>query len=287
VLRGVDAPRIPALIISGRVTARRRPTLASDVELCYDARGEVLAYCSATHGTLRVDMPGVAEFRLEPGADAVIAAPHGSVTRDLLVETFQHCVLPLMLPALGIEALHASAVAGEAGVVAFCGASGVGKSTIAVALSRQGRLLCADDAVAIDVASSVPHVVPIPFTSRLRPESARLLGAVDAEPRRTAPEISGRLPLAAVCLLRRAPDASVAVAIDRLDAATASSGMLAHAYCFSVRDAARKRRTVGNYLTLATRVAVYEARFRPGPAAFPAILGALDEIVDGVVARTR
>lgn len=277
------SPAIPGLIVADGVQPMDEPPdpLAPGVEACHDARGDLLAYCRALNGTLRVDMPDLASFSYEGGAANVRAIAHRALSPGFILDTYHHCVLPLILPALGTEVLHASAVAGSAGVAALCGASGTGKSTIAVALARRGYAIWADDAVAVDMAEPEPTAIPLPFTVRLRADSARFLGAsgergtsaavdlVDAQP----------APVAALCMLRRNPDATATVAIRRLEAAAACRAALAHAYCFSVKDVAQKRRTIWNYLTMTGRVPAYEIRFRPGLEHLPAVLDAIEAIV--------
>ena len=82
-------------------------------------------------------------------------------------------------------------------------------------------------------------------------------------------------------MLRRIPDGTAAVVVERLEAAAACRAALAHAYCFSVKDPAQKRRTISNYLTMTGRVPAYEVRFRPGLEHFPAALDAIEKIIGG------
>lgn len=284
-------PTIPGLIVSDAVQPMSAlpDLLAPDVEVCHDARGGVLAYCSVANGTLRIDMPDVASFYFESDADDVRAVRHRSLSPGFILDTYEHCVLPLLLPALGTEVLHASGVAGMDGVVALCGESSTGKSTIAVGLARRGYVLFADDAVAVDTAEPRPMAIPLPFAVRLRPDSARFFGgASEGGGTATAARVSTEpAPLAMLCLLRRAQDVAAPVAVERLDAASACEAALAHAYCFSVNDAARKRRTVQNYLTIGTRVPVYEIRFRPGLQRLSMVLDAIEELVGCVATAPR
>jgi len=279
------SPAIPGLIVADGVQPMDEPPdpLAPDVEACHDVRGDLLAYCRAGNGTLRVDLPDLASFFYERGTGHVRAIPHRPLSPGFILETYHHCVLPLILPALGTEVLHASAVVGAAGVAALCGASGTGKSTIAVALARRGYGIWADDAVAVDTAGCEPTAVPLPFTARLRADALRFLGIADErEPSATvtAVDLQQPVPLAVLCMLRRAAAATASVAVERLEAAAACREALAHAYCFSVKDPAQKRRTISNYLTMTGRVPAYEIRFRPGLAHLPAVLDAIQEIVD-------
>jgi hypothetical protein len=273
-------PAIPGLIVADRVQPMPEvpDPLAPGVEACYDARGDLFAYCLAGNGTLRVDLPDLASFSYDRGASHVRATAHRPLSPEFILDTYHHCVLPLILPALGTEVLHASAIVGAAGVAAFCGTSGTGKSTIAIALARRGYPIWADDAVAVDTAEPEPRAIPLPFTVRLR--FARFLAASEREiAAGAAPVEMEPARLAMLCQLRRTPDATATVTVERLEAASACRAALAHAYCFSVKDLARKRRTISNYLTLSARVPAYEVRFRPGFERLPTVIDAIEEII--------
>jgi hypothetical protein len=82
-------------------------------------------------------------------------------------------------------------------------------------------------------------------------------------------------------------DATADAAVERLDPASACRAALAHAYCFSVEDPARKRRTVERYLALVARVPAWEIRFRPGLERLPALLDAIEGVTGGVPSEAR
>lgn len=63
---------------------------------------------------------------------------------------FVFSVLPLVLPAWGLEPLHGSAVLTSLGALIILGPSGAGKSSIAAALESRGLALLADDTCAFD-----------------------------------------------------------------------------------------------------------------------------------------
>jgi hypothetical protein len=69
------------------------------------------------------------------------------------------------------------------------------------------------------------------------------------------------------------------VVIERLQAAPACRAVLAHAYCFSVKDLTRKRRTISNYLSMIGRVPTYEIRFRPGLEHVSLVLDAVEQVI--------
>src|SRR5262249_58014027 len=106
----------------------------------------------------------------------VRAAPHAGVGAASVAEAYRWPALPFVLHALGREVLHASAVVTDRGVVAFCGASGCGKSTTAYALARAGFPHWADDLVVLDIGDDHVVALPSPFQVRLRPRAAALFG---------------------------------------------------------------------------------------------------------------
>jgi len=280
---------IPGLIVADGVHPVSYPpdALPPDVEVCHDARGDLLGYCLTKAGTLHVDLPDLASFSYDGSAGHVRAVRHRPLSPGFITETYHHCVLPLLLPALGTEVLHASAVAGPAGVTALCAESGTGKSTMAVALARRGYAIWADDAVAVDTTGGEPTAVPLPFSIRLRADAVRFLHAAgerDPFPAQ-APVEPPLTRLVVLCMLRRNPEQVGPVVVERLHAAAACRQALAHAYCFTVKDPAQRRRTIQNYLTLAARVPAYEIRFRPGFDRLPMILDAIEEIVGGASAK--
>jgi hypothetical protein len=254
--------------------------LPPDAELCHDGRGEFLGYCSSVKDTLRVDIPDVASYAFRLGATHVLATPHRRLPPEFILGTYHHTVLPLILPALGMEVIHASAVTGAHGVVALCGVSGAGKSTLAVGLARRGCAIWADDAVAVDTTRPRPAAIPLPFAIRLRSDSARFFrcGGTPGGSTLPAPMRAEPAPLALLCLLERVPDAAAAVAVERLDAASACRAAVTHAYCFSVKDPAHKRRTIERYLAMVARVPAYEIRFRHGFEHLAVVLDAIEDL---------
>jgi hypothetical protein len=149
--------------------------------------------------------------------------PAGTAWRRMLLTR----VLPNVGIAHGYEALHASAVSTDRGVVAIVAASGTGKSTLALELIRRGWPLFADDTVvlgrrgeAIEAHPAAPFV-NLPATAGDVRSLGTDLGLVDgerwvavADPADTAAEV------AAIVLLER-------VAGMRLDARPMSGSPLA------------------------------------------------------------
>lgn len=142
----------------------------------------------------------------------------GCVPSDPAGTAWRRMLLTRVLPNIGIahgyEALHASAVSTDSGVVAIAAPSGTGKSTLALELVRRGWPLFADDTVilgrrgeAIEAHPAAPFVnLPAAATD----DDVRLLGAdlglVDGERWVAAANSAGAAAeVAAIVLLEREP----------------------------------------------------------------------------------
>lgn len=278
---------IPRLVIApGAEEISSRPGGAgSPVQVWRDARGTTLAACYTVDGQRRIDVAGVASFRFGARPETIIACPHISVRPEVIEETYSRSILPMVLQTCGPEVLHASAVQ-IGGVLALCGASGTGKSTIAFALSQRGHRLWADDALAIDLSGQSPVALPLPFEMRLRPRAVAFFGV---EPQAAGAASSGGpmdeadpspAPLTALCVLSRGEDEGrgCGARIERLRPSAALPALLAHAYCFSLEDPGLKRSMVQHYMDLAARVPVFALRFRPGFELLPLVLDKIEQV---------
>jgi hypothetical protein len=245
-----------------------------------DLEDRVFAYGYAGDGCWTMEWPGHATFRFGPSVgEGIVRATHRpGVARSRVEDTFRRSVLPLALQASGYEALHASAVSTGAGVVAFCGDRGTGKSTMAYALMRRGLEQLADDTLVLSVTPGEVDALPLPFAPRLREASARFFDVTSEGPaslsRRSSP-----LPLVAVCVLFPSPDALTPV-IDTLDGTAAFKALLAHAHCFDPQTPSERERLLRNYLDLSAHVPVHAVRYAPGLERIDDLLDALLEKID-------
>jgi hypothetical protein len=89
-------------------------------------------------------------------------------------------VLPLAAVLQGLDVLHASAVAWDGGAVAFLGASGAGKTTVATRLMARGARLITDDALALGLAGGqvIAHPGP-PFVAIAATDAALAAGPAE------------------------------------------------------------------------------------------------------------
>lgn len=110
--------------------------------------GEELTIEWGREGDLLFRYGRSASFRLDRSQallECAAADPDAAAWRRVLLTR----VLPNVALAAGCEALHASAVATDRGVVVIAAAAGGGKSTLALELVRRGWPLFADDTVVV------------------------------------------------------------------------------------------------------------------------------------------
>ena len=263
------------LTIAEDTSAAPAPPELSDASATVwrDDSGAVVALGHTVDGEHWVHVPGRGAFSFPPQAGGVTAVPEPGTDGALVEDTFRRMIMPLALQAQGHEVLHASAVRTSAGVLALCAVAGTGKSTLARALSNRGHRLWADDAVCLELNRDTVHVRPLPFTLRLRPESAAFFGGA---PRQGAVRVPREtVPLARLFVLERAD--SGGPEIERLPAAVAFRAVLTHGYCFSTQDRVRNAAMVRNYLELVDRVPVYRVTFSGG-------FDGLDETIEAIEA---
>jgi hypothetical protein len=174
--------------------------------------------------------------------------------------------------------LHASAVRTPRGVVAFCGDSGAGKSTIATGLSRRGYPVWADDALLLEVGARI-GAIALPFVVRLRREPAEFFGLGwrgDGSSCDLSEIERDPVDLAAVCVLKRRAGSGGGEVTRCRRGPAALTALLAHACTFNLSDLDRKRRMVAQYLAVAARIPVFEAGVQPGLERLPELLDQLE-----------
>ncbi|MGI8429749.1 MAG: hypothetical protein ACR2OB_10695 [Solirubrobacteraceae bacterium] len=243
------------------------------VAVWHDAAGVPAAYCYRRNGTCHVDLPGVGSYRFDEGAERIEAVASPFTPDERLVEAHRRAVVPLALQALGHEVLHASAVSMPCGVVAFCGPSGVGKSTLACAMGLRGHTVRADDVVALEFGGRSASVVPLPFVPRLSEAALARLGAAVKPPLNQ--EIAGQ-PLAAIVALKRLADPGARPEVSRLAPLDAFKVVFSHGLCFNQHDRARMAIMLEHYLGLAAVVPAYRAAIATDFDLLPAVLDGIE-----------
>lgn len=190
-------------------------------------------------GTARFAVPGVAAFLVEGGCRITVAPAPGASPRDCAPFLYGS-VLGLLFHQRGLFPLQAATLEIGGRAVAFAGASGTGKSTLAAALCRQGCRLLADGVSVITPSAAGPVVMPAYPRLALWPDSLAALDLAPAGPRlrpaagldKAEHDMADRFqpaprPLAAICHLRIRRRRQVPAA-EAIGGATALGLMRAH-----------------------------------------------------------
>ena len=270
------------------------------VNIWADESGEVFArgYIS---GPLRwVDWRGLGRFTFQPGSTVVHVRACANASPQALRGTFDRVIQPVILQALGWQALHASGVIGPSGAVLFCGMGRSGKSTLAYAAGRRaGYRQFADDAVVIEADGERMRACPLPFATGLRQDADRMLRSSGAGPSsllgpvvpvglpepktdledqtalRHAEDRKDSFAVRSVFVLSQDPAAPADVRIDRIAPADAFALLLTHAHCFDEADRTATRPMVETYLAFADHVPVLALTYRPDFAKLDALVDAV------------
>jgi hypothetical protein len=245
-----------------------------------DPSGNALAFGAVADGEYRLRFPGLVTYAFRPGDSEIRFATEGRTPRAVVEDLLRTAALPLLLQTENYEALHASAIQTVAGVVAFCGFSGAGKTTVAYGLARRGHALWADDVVLFPPQLDPEAVVTAraPHSVNLRSESAQHFGLGGEPAISTASVADDRL--AAVVVLDRGVEPRAAL----LPPAEALTAILPHAFCFFAAEG-RERRTVAAYLDLIARVPVFTFSPPTGFAGFEAKLDQLEAALRDALGR--
>jgi hypothetical protein len=210
-------------------------------------------------------------------AGNVTAEPVTSDLAPQVRDAFARGVTPVVLLARGFEALHASGVLHPRGVIGFCGTSGTGKSTLALALSTRGLPHFADDTIVYEPAGpDRPLALALPSSVRVD-STARFA----AGPRRASSQQvprAGWAPIHRIYHLVR--DVTIEPRTPQLspiDPARRFERLLAHAHPFEMGSDDRRRAFFKNLLAFAGHVEVWECRFAPALEALPSLAARIQE----------
>lgn len=229
-----------------------------------DLADVVCAYAYAGEGWWAMELPQLATFKLDASARSTIRVfARPGADRAMIEDLYRRSVVPLFMQALGRETMHASAVSGSRGVLAFCGDRGTGKSTIAYALARRGLAQHADDTLVLSFDNGAVRTVPLQFTPRLRPAARTFFGHGAGIGDFPESHDTHAEPLATVFILRR-DDACSEPRVTRLTPPAAFEALLRHAHCFEPGNPVQRRRLLQNYLDVSTKVPVFGVTFAPG-----------------------
>jgi hypothetical protein len=214
----------------------------------------------------------------EPGAVPTVRVWPGEATAERVSHVVLDMFVPYALGLLGVPVLHGTAVFERGGAIGFLGSSGSGKSTTAMAFTRDGARFMADDCLVIDVRGAEPLLLPSYPGTRLLPDAhAGLLAGSDAGPGASAPSDGWKLRVGAgvAFVARREPAPVSGLFVLRPDRDVARPEAVAHGPARACVELIHQRLTLDvgadvhrdlleRFGTLAAAVPVWTLRFAPG-----------------------
>lgn len=231
----------------------------------------------------------IADFSVNLTTRQVTCQPVPGIADETLADLHFNQVLPLIMGTEGDLVLHASAVATPAGAVAFLGATGRGKSTLAAAFARRGSPFITDDGLILDADQRGYLVRPRRPILRLRPDSemeilggAQLPAKDEGTKKRIAarPEIpfaKAAVPLAAIYLLTE-PGAFESPQIKHLSPPEALTALMSHCFILDVEDKPAVRGHFHQLSDLAVQMGCFTLDY-------PRRYGDLPSVIDAVIAH--
>lgn len=160
-----------------------RPGGPTDVELRCEAVPDRLASPVVSGPGWEVDtanfllrLPGLGRLLAHSGRRLAIDPETGVDVQDLLALALSTGICALLYQR-GVTVLHASAVSDGSRAIAFCGPTGIGKSTLAAALCSAGCGFVSDDVLAVRLDSANhPTVTPDARQLKLHAPAVAALG---------------------------------------------------------------------------------------------------------------
>jgi hypothetical protein len=216
----------------------------------------------------------------------VLVYPLPNVAVEVLQQLLLGPVLAVLLEQRGYLVLHASSAMFEDGAVAFLGASGWGKSTLAAALHSRGHAIVADDFVALTVEASGVLVQPGFPQVRLLRRDASLFGySLPPDPGALADKTRYPVPNGFPTMpqqLRRiyVLGEGACRQIEELDPQDALIELIRHTYTARLLDSKRSPSNFSQCAGVATKIPI--RRLRAGRE-----LSALPEVADLVERDVR
>ena len=258
------------------------PPCHPDREVCVwrDEQGQVFARAFAQGARRWIDWPGLGVFAFAAGSHQVQVWP-AAIDPEIVAGAFARRLQPIILQALGRQALHASAVMGSGGVLAFCGVGHSGKSTLSFALARAGFQHVADDALVLERCDAAFLARLLPFEPGLRQPSRQHFDALTDPANPSSPEsptLPSSAPLRGVVVLHQDGSLRSPHGPDRVLPVQAFATLVTHARCFDEADRAHTRQLVEDYLAIVETVPVFALRYPPQFGQLPTLVTRLSEL---------
>lgn len=273
-----------------------------------DPPGSRLATLSRPDGTVLYSLardrdrailryPGLCEFVGDPELADITVALHPGADPGLIPVLAAGALVAVHLKLRHELVMHASAVQLDGRALAFVGASGMGKSTLAAVLCRNGCGLVSDDVLRVDLTDpTLVRVYAGSTENRLRMSARELADTAPSDAVR--PTADGRLalrsrtcageslPLAA-CVVPRPTRRAVDVSVQRLPKSEALLRMIRFPRVVGWSEPASSACEFQALADLVERVPIFEALVPWGPPFRSEVLAGLLDAVTGSAARVE
>lgn len=246
---------------------------------------------------LEVEFPEQATFVLT--RERIVLVADEADDPDLVEHLLLDHVVPRVVALRGDLVLHASGAVGPSGGAhLFLGATGAGKSTLAVALAASGWALLDDDSVRVTSSEGDPAAVPGTGSVRLLPDSVaalvpgspagRAVAQCSAKHRFPADRLRLHLatapaPVAGVYVLTRPGPP----ALDRLGLAEAVTAIARHGFHVSAEPGEITRRVFEQASALAAASLAWTLTVPEGLEQLHAAVSLLEDVDAALAGETR
>jgi hypothetical protein len=228
--------------------------------------------------------PDLAVFLVTRDGARVEIFPEPEIPSETVRHLLLDQVLPYLAPAWGGDVFHASGVATPYGAIAFLGATGRGKSTLAEAFARRGSAILCDDCFCVAERSGGFHARPWYPGLRLWPDHRGAdVGPVAHYSRKKrfyAPGVDvDDMPVHALFLLEP-PAADGRLRIENLSPRSAAIELTRHAFFLDREDLPGFQRFFDRVCRLSETVPLFRL-------SYPRTFETLDRVVDGIRAHSE
>ena len=248
-------------------------------------------------GSYLLRFPKLADFEVSCDGREVLGVPAPRLRPSTLEHLFLNQVRPLALSRQGRFVLHASAVDIGGAAIAFAGASGFGKSTLAAAFAAAGNPFLTDDGLELQWRAGVPYAVPNHPSIRLHADSEAALGIRGesappleytgkqrfmAGPR--LPHAPKPMPLKALMFVRK--PTNLGVDMGRVDSAEALVEIVRHSFLLDMTEQELLSQHFDEIARLARLPIHHLLRYPRRFADLPRVLAAIEEHAGGATIAT-
>jgi hypothetical protein len=255
----------------------------------------------AAPGRFALSFEGQVDFAIDVEERVVSYAPRDGVAESSLRHLLIDQVVPHLLAAEGQLVIHASAVAIDGAAVAFIGASGAGKSSLAAGCVQHGARLLADDFLLLrETDGGFAATVAYP-SLRLWPDAAEHFAArADALPtvngysdkRRWAVAPDGpaeaTLPLRAIVILGDPPPANgPACLVSEVRGADAFALLYRQGFRIARSDRESQQADLARFTHLARTVPMLQLEHRREFAAMAEVQAGIRDALSAIADATR